>query len=162
MVKSTGASWLFTVAATVLMAGCGSAPEKPADVKARISASADVNPNSEGRPSPVHVRIFQLKEDGAFMSADFWSLVDKEQEILGDSLVQRLEEDLAPGEQKEFELKIAPEARVLAVMAEFADYRNAQWRVIAQTPNKSLLDMVKKDRVSIQIEKNRAIIVVGD
>jgi predicted component of type VI protein secretion system len=59
-------------------------------------------------------------------------------------------------------LKIAPEARVLAVMAEFADYRNAQWRVIAQTPNKSLLDMVKKDRVSIQIEKDKAIIVVGD
>jgi type VI secretion system protein VasD len=98
MVKSTGASWLFTAAATILIAGCGSAPEKPADVKARISASADVNPNSEGRPSPVHVRIFQLKEDGAFMSADFWSLVDKEQETLGDSLVLRLEEDLAPGE----------------------------------------------------------------
>ncbi len=144
------------------LSGCGSAPAKPASAKALISASPDVNPNASGRASPVHVRVFQLKEDGAFMAADFWSLVDKEQETLGASLVQRLEHDLVPGETKEFELKIAPEARVLAVMAEFADYRNAQWRVTAQTPNKSLMDIIKKDRVAISITKDKAVIAVGD
>jgi type VI secretion system protein VasD len=148
--------------AASLLTGCGSAPSKPASAKATLEASSDVNPNSSGRPSPIHVRIFQLKEDGAFMSADFWALVDKEQETLGDSLVQRLEHDLVPGEKREFELKIAPEARVLAVMAEYADYRNADWRVTAQAPNKSLMDIIKKDRVSISIEKNRATITVGD
>jgi len=152
----------FTILLAAVLAGCGAAPAKPSAAKATITASSDVNPNSEGRPSPVHVRIFQLKEDGAFMGADFWSLVDKEQETLGDSLVQRLEHDLVPGETKQFELKIAPEARVLAVMAEFADYRNAQWRVTAQAPNKSLLDIVKKDRVSIGIEKDKATITVGN
>ena len=154
-------SWVVLLAA-VLAAGCGSAPAKPAAARAKISASADVNPNSEGRASPVHVRIFQLKEDGAFMGADFWALVDKEQETLGASLVQRLEYDLTPGESKDFELKIDPAARVLGVMAEFNDYRNAQWRVVSQAPNKSLLDMVKKDRVTFSIEKNKVSIVVGD
>jgi type VI secretion system protein VasD len=148
--------------AAAFMSGCGSAPPKAAAAKAKIAASADVNPNGEGRPSPIHVRIFQLKEDGAFMNADFWSLVDKEQETLGASLVQRLEQDLIPGEVKEFELKIAPDARVLGVMAEFADYRNAQWRVVAKAPNKSLLDIVKKDRVGIDIGKDKATISVGD
>jgi len=148
--------------AALLLAGCGSTPPKPIAAKAKISASADVNPNSEGRASPVHVRIFQLKEDGAFMGADFWALVDKEQETLGASLVQRLEYDLSPGESKEFELKIAPDARVLAVMAEYADYRNAQWRVVAQAPNKSLLDLVKKERVSFTLAKSKASIVVGN
>lgn len=155
-------SWVMLLMAVLTAAGCGSAPAKPAAAKAKILASADVNPNSEGRASPVHVRIFQLKEDGAFMGADFWALVDKEQETLGPSLVQRLEFDLTPGESKDFELKIAPEARVLGVMAEFNDYRNAQWRVVAQAPNKSLLDMVKKDRVTFSIEKSKASIGVGD
>jgi type VI secretion system protein VasD len=145
-----------------LLNGCGSAPAKPAEAKARITASPQVNPNSAGRPSPIHVRIFQLKEDGAFMGADFWSLMDKEQATLGGSLVQRLEYDLVPGETKEFPLKISPEARVLAVLAEFADYRNAQWRVVTQAPNKSLMDIVKKDRVSIEIGKDKATITVGD
>jgi type VI secretion system protein VasD len=157
---------LFPVAIVLVLAaalsGCGSAPPKAAEAKARISATAQVNPNATGRPSPIHVRIFQLKEDGAFMGADFWSLMDKEQETLGPSLVQRLEYDLTPGETKDFQLKISPEARVLGVMAEFADYRNAQWRVVAQAPNKTLLDIVKKDRVSIGIDKDKATIVVGD
>ena len=145
-----------------VLAGCGAAPAKPSAAKATISASSDVNPNSEGRASPVHVRIFQLKEDGAFMGADFWALVDKEQETLAASVVQRLEFDLSPGESKEFELKISPEARVLGAMAEYADYRNAQWRVVAQAPNKSLLDLVKKDRVSFGVDKNKVSITVGD
>jgi type VI secretion system protein VasD len=144
------------------LSGCSSSPAKPAEARARISATGTVNPNSSGRPSPIHVRIFQLKEDGAFMDADFWALVDKETETLGASLVQRMEFDLTPGETRDFPLKIAPEARVLGVMAEYADYRNAQWRVVAQAPNKTLTDLVKKDRVSIGIDKNKASIVVGD
>ena len=153
---------VMVLAVAFVVAGCGSTPPKPIATKARITASADVNPNSEGRASPVHVRIFQLKEDGAFMGADFWALVDKEQETLGASLVQRLEYDLSPGESREFDLKISPDARVLAVMAEYADYRNAQWRVVAQAPNKSLLDLVKKERVSFTLDKSKASIQVGN
>jgi type VI secretion system protein VasD len=160
--KTAWRYWVVLCAATVLAAGCSSAPAKPAAAKARIAASGDVNPNAAGRPSPVHVRIFQLKEDGAFMDADFWALMDKEQETLGGSLVQRLELDLMPGETREFELKIVPDARVLGLMVEYADYRNAQWRVVAQAPNKTLMDLVKKDRVSFGVEKNKASITVGD
>lgn len=159
------AGWVQVTTLVVLataLSGCSSAPAKPAEAKARIAATAQVNPNSSGRPSPIHVRIFQLKEDGAFMDADFWALVDKETETLGASLVQRLEFDLTPGESKDFPLKISPDARVLGVMAEFADYRNAQWRVVAQAPNKTLTDLIKKDRVAISIDKNKASIVVGD
>ena len=159
------AGWVFGAALVVfaaVLSGCSSAPAKPAEAKARISATEQVNPNSSGRPSPIHVRIFQLKEDGAFMDADFWALVDKETETLGASLVQRLEFDLTPGESKDFPLKISPEGRVLGVMAEFADYRNAQWRVVAQAPNKTLTDLIKKDRVTISIDKNKASILVGD
>lgn len=144
------------------LSGCSSAPAKPAEAKARIAATAEVNPNTSGRPSPIHVRIFQLKEEGAFLDADFWALVDKETETLGASLVQRQEFDLTPGETREFPLKIAPDARVLGVMAEYADYRNAQWRVVAQAPNKTLTDLIKKDRVTIGLDRNKASIVVGD
>jgi len=153
----------LTLLATLLVAGCGSTPPKPMATKGQIVASADVNPNSSGRASPVHVRIFQLKEDGAFLGADFWALVDKEQETLAASLVQRQEFDLSPGETRDFELKIDPAARVLAVMAEYADYRNAQWRAVAQAPNKSLLDLVKKkSRVGFNIDKSKVSIAVGD
>ncbi len=145
----------------VTLGACASQATKAHIVRAQVAASDDVNPNREGRPSPVHLRVFQLKEAGAFLSADYWSLVDSEQQVLGSSLVQRLEHDLAPGERKKFELKIAPEANVLGVMAEYADYRNARWRVVAKRPNKSFLD-IKKDRVSIELKKDQVVIVVED
>jgi type VI secretion system protein VasD len=160
--KFSSCVFAAVMALSVIASGCKSGPPKADPVKARISASTDVNPNAEGRASPVHVRIFQLKEDGAFVGADFWALVDKETETLGGSLVQRQEHDLVPGESKDIELKVQPDARVLGVMAEFANYRNAQWRVVAKAPNKTLTDLIKKDRVTIRIDKDKATIVVGD
>lgn len=153
---------VLALSVATAIAACSSAPAKPTVANAKISAATDVNPNAQGRPSPIHVRVLQLKEESAFLAGDFWALADNEQQLLGSSLVQRLEYDLVPGESKEFELKIAPDARVLAVMAEFADYRNAQWRVVTQAPNKSLLDIIKKDRVAISIAKDRVTIAVGD
>lgn len=147
---------------TLLLQGCASAPAKPSPTRAVISASQDANPNPEGRPSPVHVRVFQLKEDGAFMEADFWSLVDKEQQTLGGSLVQRLEQDLVPGEKKTLELEIDPQANVLAVMAEYANFRDSTWRAVVKTPDKSLLDLVRKNqRVLIDIQKDTVLLTVG-
>lgn len=146
----------------IAMSGCATRTAKPYVIRAQIAASLDVNPNREGRPSPVRVRIFQLREAGAFVAADYWALADAEQATLGGNLVQRLEQDLTPGEKREFELKIAPEANALGVVAEFANYRNAQWRVVAQRPNKSLFDIFRKDRVAIDILKDRAVIAVGD
>ena len=96
------------------------------------------------------------------MGADYWALSDKEQETLAGALVQRLEFDLSPGESREFELKISPDARVLGLMAEYNDYRNAQWRVVAKAPNKTLMDLIRKDRVSFDVGRDKASITVGD
>lgn len=106
------------------------------------------------------VRVL-LKEDGAFMAADFWSLVEREQQTLGDSLLQRFESNLVPGERKQLELEIHPEARVLAVMAEYANFRDATWRAVVKTPDKSLLNLIMKERVTIDIQKDRVLLAPG-
>jgi type VI secretion system protein VasD len=137
-------------------AGCGgSAPPKPIATKAKVVASSEVNPNAQGRPSPVHVRIFQLRDDAAFTSAEFSSLVEKEQETLGASLVRRSEEDFSPGEERELQLNIAPETRMVGVVAELANYRNAQWRAVTRAPTK------EKERILIRIERDQISIRIG-
>jgi type VI secretion system protein VasD len=144
------------VCALLVLTGCGgSSPPKAIDAKARIVASTEVNPNAQGRPSPVHVRIFQLRDDAAFMSADFTSLVDKEQETLGASLVRRSEEDLAPGDERELNLNIAPETRMVGVVAELANYRNVQWRAVTRAPVKA------KERILIRIDRDQTSIRLG-
>jgi type VI secretion system protein VasD len=154
-------------AVAVAVGACKSAPPppKPSAVKARVAASADVNPRSDGGAQPVHVRVFQLKDDSAFATADYWALVDKSKETLGPTLIQQLQYDLAPGQKRELELKIDPEAHVLGVVAEFADYRNTDghWRAVGATPEKSLLDLVKREkRIVIEIGRNSVGIRMGD
>jgi type VI secretion system VasD/TssJ family lipoprotein len=147
-------------------AACSSSPPKPSAVKARIAASADVNPRPEGGGAqPVHVRVFQLKDDSVFMASDFWALVDKPKETLGAGLIQQLQFDLTPGAQQQLELKLDPDAHVLAVLAEFADYRNTDghWRAVSPTPVKSMLDIVKrKKRIVIEVDRASVGIRVGD
>jgi type VI secretion system protein VasD len=100
------------------VAGCSSKPPKPPPpTKAAIVVSADVNPDSGGRPSPIVVRLYQLKEEGAFNGASYFALADKEQATLGPSLESREEYELQPGQTKELVLKIPPEARYLGAVA---------------------------------------------
>ena len=154
LVSTLRCAWLGAV--LLALAACGgSAPAKPITTKAQIVATAAINPNAQGRPSPVHLRIFQLRDDSAFMSAEFTALVEKDEETLGASLVQRLEADLSPGDERELSLSIAPDARVLGVVAELANYRNAQWRVVTRVPTKA------KERVVIRLDRDQTSIRVG-
>jgi type VI secretion system protein VasD len=148
-------SAVLTAALWALAACGGSAPTKPLTTKASIIASNEVNPNAQGRASSVHLLIFQLRDESAFMNADFASLVEKEQETLGASLVQRAEADLSPGDERELVLNISPEARVLGVVAELANYRNAEWRAFTRVPSK------EKERVVIRLDRNSTSIRVS-
>jgi len=82
-------------------AGCSSKqPKPPPPTKAAIVVTADVNPDAAGRPSPIVVRLYQLKEEGAFNGASYFALADKEQATLGPSLESREEYELQPGRRK--------------------------------------------------------------
>ena len=67
-----------TLSIALLMAGCltltacKSAPPKPKVMKLNVAVSADANPDAQNRPSPIVIRIYQLKDDAAFKDADFF------------------------------------------------------------------------------------------
>ena len=128
---------------------CGGAPPKPTPAKVTLAAAADANPDSAGRASPIVVRVYQLKEEGAFQAADYFALVDKEQDTLGASLLAREEYELQPKESRTLELKIAPEARFVGAIAGFRDLRNSKWKVLtpvtATAPKKLALSVGKAE-----------------
>ena len=62
---------------------------------------ATVNPDARKRPSPVVLRVYELKSNALFESADFVSLFEKDQAVLGAELVSREEVILQPNDVKE-------------------------------------------------------------
>jgi type VI secretion system protein VasD len=144
------------------LAACASKPAKPAPTQAVVIASADVNPDSMGRPSPVVVRIYQLSGDAQFNDAGFFALYDNEQATLGSSLIMRDERTLFPGQQVSLDLALSPETRFLGVAAAYRDVRSARWRAVVGVPEKSLLKLLAKRRVSVKIGRDAVSIAITD
>ncbi len=148
--------WVVSIAA-----GCASAPPKPAEAKMQIVATADVNPDGKGRPSPIVVRIYQLKTEAEFAKADFFAIYDREKEILGPSLITREEYTLSPGETEDLKFEVARDARFLGVLAAFRDPA-AHWRAMSPAPEKGLADLLKKDRLTVTLGKNSVSLAIKD
>ncbi|MGB7990462.1 MAG: type VI secretion system lipoprotein TssJ, partial [Candidatus Methylophosphatis roskildensis] len=70
---------LLALACLSAAASCSSAPKipflspKPTVITATIDAAATVNPDANGRPSPIVMRMFELRSIAAFNNADFFS-----------------------------------------------------------------------------------------
>jgi len=102
----------------------------PATLKADVVAGVQVNPDSRKRASPVVVRVFELKSSTLFEQADFVSLFEKEQAVLGAELVSREEFVLRPGETKPLNKPLSPDTKFIGVMAAFRELERARWRVV--------------------------------
>jgi type VI secretion system protein VasD len=150
------------LSAALVLAACAAKAPKPVAVKALISASADVNPDSAGRASPIVVRVFQLRGDAEFSGADFFALYDREKETLGASLIVREEYVLQPGEQKQLDLPVSQEARFVGAIAAFRDIQTARWRALAPAPAKSLSNVLRKDKVTLTVDKSTIKVSVKD
>ena len=135
----------------VLLGACAAKPAnrhhhrpKPQPVALTIVVSADVNPDSQSRPSPIVVRLYQLKDDAAFKAADFYALYDKDQATLGAALVSREDFQFAPGERHSADIPVSTEAQFIGAIAAYRDIRNAQWRTLTKAPEKEIVNIVKK------------------
>lgn len=90
--------WIF--AALLLLAGCStlSPYSKLTKLDLTLNASDQLNPDLHGRPSPIVVRLIELKNPVAFENADFFSLYERAKESLAPDMVASEELELRPGE----------------------------------------------------------------
>lgn len=166
-----GSRWLFaTLTIATALSACGKAPPPappaapvitiaaPPDARVKatmtLSAAADTNPDATGRPSPIVVRVFQLRGDGAFAAADYFPLYDDDKMVLGPELITRDEFVLAPGDRRELEVTLAADTRFVGAIAAFRDIRNAQWRALAPAPRNGLTVSVERARIAVSSAGN--------
>jgi type VI secretion system protein VasD len=107
-----------------LLAGCSGVTS----IKAEMRAEMDLNPDFNGRPSPLVVRFYELKSLSVFNSADFFNLFEQDVALLGDELQMRDELAFQPGEVKNLERDLRPDTRYLGILGAYRDIENARWR----------------------------------
>ena len=128
---------LTVLTALALLAGCASmSPYSDlTKLNLKLTASDQLNPDLNGRPSPVVLRLVELKHPVAFENADFFSLYERAKESLAPDLVASEELELRPGESVELKLSIESGSRYVGVLAAYRDLPETRWRyVVPVTP----------------------------
>ncbi len=110
------------------LASCGGAPKKHS-LTIRISATTDVNPDLDTRPSPVILHVLELSAIDEFNRADFFALTQNDAAALGGDVLNKTEIILTPGSSKETVLELDKQAVYLGFVAGYRDIDNSRWRV---------------------------------
>ncbi|MFP8968228.1 type VI secretion system lipoprotein TssJ [Pokkaliibacter sp. CJK22405] len=147
-------SMLLAIATVVVLSGCGTMNSVvPPSTDLEFNVAKDVNPDPNGRPSPVVVRVLELNSRSVFDSQDFFALYDNPEAALGEDLLSKDELVLEPGEEKSYEMRLDRKTRFIAVMAAYRDLEHSRWRdvVVADPEGYDSFD-VKIGKLSISIK----------
>ena len=124
----------------------------PTRLEVSIEASPNLNPNAEGRPSPIVFRFYELSSADVFESSDFFTLYDTEMATLGKFIVFRDEMNIKPGQLKKFKREAKPETRYIGVIAAYRDLDNARWRGLLEIkPHEKNKIMIHLGSLSVSI-----------
>lgn len=88
-----------------------------------------LNPDAQGRPSPVVVSIYELSHETAFKSASYSQLYTQADEVLGNQLLDRHQIEIRPNEQRFFNEPLSPNTRYLGFVAGFRNINLADWKL---------------------------------
>ena len=138
---------LALLAALLVLGGCStlSPYSQMTKLDLTLSGSDQLNPDLNGRPSPIVLRLIELKHPVAFQSADFFSLYQRPKEALAPDLVTLEELELRPGEQRELKLSVQDGSRYVGVLAAYRDLPETSWRYViplqAQARNQVALQL---------------------
>lgn len=109
-------------------------PPPPTKVVIKLHADNDINPTQFGRPSPLVLRLYELKNAEAFTGADFYKLYNEEDAVLKADLLARQELLIRPEQTLNIERTTEPDTRFIGFLAAFQDLDHAIWREILEIP----------------------------
>jgi len=121
---------IVVIALSLWVGGCAYFMSDLTKVDMRIVAGGDVNPDDNGRPSPVVVRVVELKSPSVFESAEFFALYQNDAQTLGSDLVATEEFEFKPGDVQDLKFALKPESNYVGVLAAYRQLEKANWRLV--------------------------------
>lgn len=139
---------LSVLALLALVGGCAT-PR----IDLAVASQTNVNPDLTGRPSPVIVKIYEMRSDLAFNQSDFLPLFETPVQVLGADLLAADELVLVPGEARRIAYAPVPGVRFLGVLAGFRQMERAKWKVV------SVVDCEGENAVGVEVRDVSLLLV---
>ena len=101
------------------------------DLEIKFKVDADVNPDDDRKPSPLFVRMYQLKSTKMFNRANFIDLYEKDKEVLGADMISKQKlRRIKPGESRNEHFVLNKETHFVGLYAEFLDYKKSSFKLL--------------------------------
>lgn len=160
--KRYGSYAVAWVSVLVLLSACASKPPEDVTLKGSVQAADTLNPDSQGRPSPLVIKIYQLGAKDKFELAEFFALFDQPDAALGGDLLAVEDIMLKPGELRPYEGEFDPTTKYIGVIAAYRDIHQAKWRAVVPMPEKNLMKFLKRGGLNIKAESLAINVQVDD
>lgn len=152
LIKTLVLVWL----SVIVLAGCQAVYATfPPSTKLHFRVAPDINPDAEGRPSPVIIKVYELASKGVFENQDFFALYDNPEAILRTDLLKKDELVFEPGQRNEYRMALQPATKAVAVVAAYRDIEGARWRAVVEVKPTGYDDFyVYVDKLAVYIREH--------
>jgi type VI secretion system protein VasD len=126
------------------------------DLTLYLDVKPYINPDDKKNPSPLYIRMYELKSSRKFDRADFLSIYERDKEVLGTDFIAKQElKRLIPGESRKEYFVLNKETKYIALFGEFLKYKNATFKVVTPVVSNNVF----ASYVSVQVNGNNLEIV---
>ncbi|MCH8506246.1 MAG: type VI secretion system lipoprotein TssJ [Ectothiorhodospiraceae bacterium] len=123
--------WLALLLVILILTACSMTRQvAPPVERLTLNAAEDVNPDGDGRPSPVMVRVLQLSSRTTLDNLDFDGAFDNAEVLVGDDLLAVKTLMLQAGESRLLRMPLERETSHMAVTAGFRQIEQARWKLV--------------------------------
>jgi type VI secretion system protein VasD len=135
-IVSRAAVATLCLSALLPLAGCSSTAKRvPVPYAIALTADPQVNPDANGRPSPIQITLYELKSGSTFESRDYFALQANPQAALGPELLNTDQVILKPGETQVIKHPGNTDAEVVGIVASYRDLEDSHWRLVVPLPD---------------------------
>ncbi|MDH5179567.1 MAG: type VI secretion system lipoprotein TssJ [Gammaproteobacteria bacterium] len=122
------------------------------DLTLTFKVAADINPDESRKPSPLFIRLYELKSTKMFNQVNFIDLYERDKEVLGEDMiaVQKLKR-IRPGEDREDHLVLDEKTKFVGLYAEFLNYKNAKYKLVIPVVQHDFIGTTKTIYISRNI-----------
>ncbi|XPF94924.1 type VI secretion system lipoprotein TssJ [Colwellia sp. RE-S-Sl-9] len=124
---------IFLMACLALITGCATINAiVPPSTDITFNTSVDINPDNNGRASPVVVKVFELSSRTIFDTQDFFTLYESPEDILGPDLLKKDELELQPEQIKEYKMVLNKNTRYVGFVVAYRNIDSSRWRAVVE------------------------------
>jgi len=119
------------------------------DLQVDFVVDADINPDELDNPSPLFIRMYELKTSKMIKKADFIDIYERDKKVLGaDMIAVHKLKRFKPGESRTEHFVLNKKTHYVAFYAEFLKFKDSKYKVVVPVVAENVIQTTTKVRVS--------------